>query len=225
MEEQEWLTTTDDRAMLRFLGSRHSVRKMRLFLVGCARSIWDEIPVDWWKEAMLIVEAYADGGCDGEAIHQQTRRFEGLYRHDTNDPDYLAVTQSAREMFDDPTGPVMSKFMICLTAARSDRAMHMLGRMTAPTGGRHRVSNAVPLLRDVIGNPFRPVAFNPSWRTEHSVGLASRMYEEREFAAMPILADALQEAGCENADILAHCREPGTHVRGCWVVDLVLGKE
>jgi hypothetical protein len=51
------------------------------------------------------------------------------------------------------------------------------------------------------------------------------MYEERDFAGMPILADALEEAGCNNADILAHCREPGVHVRGCWVVDLLLAKE
>jgi len=79
-------------------------------------------------------------------------------------------------------------------------------------------------LRDIIGNPFRPVTFSPSWRTEHTVGIAAKMYDEREFAAMPILADALQEAECEDADILAHCREPGVHVRGCWVVDLVLGK-
>jgi hypothetical protein len=51
------------------------------------------------------------------------------------------------------------------------------------------------------------------------------MYEWREFSAMPILADALQDAGCEDDTILGHCRDPQfTHVRGCWVVDLVLGK-
>ena len=80
------------------------------------------------------------------------------------------------------------------------------------------------LLRDIFDNPFRPVTFPSSWRTEYTVGLAGRMYDERDFAAMPILADALEEAGCDNADILAHCREPGVHVRGCWVVDLILGK-
>jgi hypothetical protein len=73
-------------------------------------------------------------------------------------------------------------------------------------------------------NPFCPVAFSPSWRSEHTVGIAARMYDDRDFAAMPILADALEEAGCDNQDILAHCRAPGEHVRGCWVVDLVLGK-
>ena len=80
-------------------------------------------------------------------------------------------------------------------------------------------------LRDIFGNPFRPVAFDPSWRSDTAVSLARGMYESRDFSAMPILADSLQDAGCDNADILDHCRDPrGVHVRGCWVVDLVLGK-
>ena len=81
------------------------------------------------------------------------------------------------------------------------------------------------VFRDVFGNPFRPVAFPKSWRTSTAVSLARQMYEWREFSAMPILADALQDAGCDSDDILDHCRGPGPHVCGCWVVDLVLGKE
>jgi hypothetical protein len=81
------------------------------------------------------------------------------------------------------------------------------------------------LVRDIFGNPFRSVSFDPAWRTGTAVALASQMYESRDFGAMPILADALQDAGCDNEDILTHCRGPGPHVRGCWVVDLVLGKE
>jgi hypothetical protein len=77
----------------------------------------------------------------------------------------------------------------------------------------------------ITGNPFRPVAFSPEWRTDTAVALARQMYESREFGAMPILADALQDAGCDNEDVLNHCRGDGPHVRGCWVVDLVLGKE
>jgi len=80
-------------------------------------------------------------------------------------------------------------------------------------------------LKEIFGNPFRPATFAPAWRTETVVALASQMYESRDFGAMPILADALQDAGCDNDDILNHCRVPGPHVRGCWVVDLVLGKE
>jgi hypothetical protein len=81
------------------------------------------------------------------------------------------------------------------------------------------------LLRDIFGNPFRPVTFSSEWRTDTVLTLARQMYASRDFGAMPILADALQDAGCENDDILNHCRGPGPHVRGCWVVDLVLGKE
>ncbi len=81
------------------------------------------------------------------------------------------------------------------------------------------------MLREICANPFRPVTFDLAWRTSTITALAQQMYDSRDFTPMPILADALQDAGCENADILTHCRGPGPHVRGCWVVDLVLGKE
>ena len=81
-------------------------------------------------------------------------------------------------------------------------------------------------LRDIFGNPFRPVAFAPAWRTSDVLLLARGIYDERAFDRMPILADALQDAGCTNEDILSHCRDASAaHVRGCWVVDHVLGKE
>ena len=80
------------------------------------------------------------------------------------------------------------------------------------------------LLRDIFGNPFRPVAFSPEWRTDTALALANQVYDNRDFAAMPILADALEDAGCACADILDHCRSSGRHVRGCWVVDLVTGR-
>jgi hypothetical protein len=79
-------------------------------------------------------------------------------------------------------------------------------------------------VRDIFGNPFRTVGLDPSWVTSTVVSLARRMYESRDFSAMPILADALQDAGCDSAEVLDHCRGEGPHVRGCWVVDLVLGK-
>jgi hypothetical protein len=81
------------------------------------------------------------------------------------------------------------------------------------------------VIRDVIGDPFNPVKFDKNWRTSTAVTLAKQMYESREFSAMPILADALQDAGCDNDEVLKHCRRAGPHVRGCWAVDGVLGKE
>jgi hypothetical protein len=80
------------------------------------------------------------------------------------------------------------------------------------------------ILRCVWGNPFRPVAFSVGGRSSTAVAIASGMYEGRDFSAMPILADALEEAGCTSADILDHCRGVKGHCRGCWVVDLLLGK-
>jgi hypothetical protein len=84
------------------------------------------------------------------------------------------------------------------------------------------------ILRDFFGNPFRPVAVEPSWLTWHDgtvLRLAQASYDEQAFDRLPVLADALEEAGCINADMLGHCRGSGPHVRGCWVVDLLLGKE
>lgn len=81
------------------------------------------------------------------------------------------------------------------------------------------------ILRDVFGNPLRPVIINPASITSNVRQLAELIYADRAFDRLPLLADALEEVGCDNADILAHCRGPGPHVRGCWVVDLLLGKE
>jgi hypothetical protein len=80
------------------------------------------------------------------------------------------------------------------------------------------------LLREMIGNPFRPVALNSVWRTPDVLALAQTIYDDRAFERLPVLANALEEAGCHAADILGHCRSEGPHVRGCWVVDAVLGK-
>ena len=81
------------------------------------------------------------------------------------------------------------------------------------------------LLRDIFGNPFRSVTIETSWLTPAVVTRAQGIYDNRDFDRLPSLGDALEEAGCHDADILAHCRGPGPHVRGCWAVDLVLGKE
>jgi hypothetical protein len=80
------------------------------------------------------------------------------------------------------------------------------------------------LLREVLGNPFRPVTPNRAWQTPAVQGLASGILNDNAFDRMPVLADALEEAGCDNADILSHCRSEGPHVEGCWAIDLLLGK-
>jgi hypothetical protein len=92
--------------------------------------------------------------------------------------------------------------------------------------GRVQAHGAVQctLLRCIFGNPFRSVTLDPSWLTCTVTSLAQAIYTDRAFDRLPILADALEDAGCTDADILAHCRGGGEHVRGCWVVDLLLGK-
>lgn len=83
----------------------------------------------------------------------------------------------------------------------------------------------VETLRDVFGNPFRTVNADPSWLTSNVVQLARGAYDEKAFDRMPILADALQDAGCDNDEVLLHCRQANwEHVRGCWVIDLLLGR-
>ena len=97
-----------------------------------------------------------------------------------------------------------------------------------PKGGCDIELQSAPRLctsiRDIFGNPFRPVTLDSRWLSETVVALATGIYADRAFDRMPILADALEEAGCDHPDILAHCRGAGSHVRGCWVVDLILGK-
>jgi hypothetical protein len=107
----------------------------------------------------------------------------------------------------------------------SERMLRQSHRISAWAMGRLVVSGfAATILRCIFGNPFRPVTFAPSWCSETAVALASAIHVERAFDRLPILADALEEAGCDDADVLNHCRGPGPHVRGCWVVDGVLGK-
>lgn len=95
--------------------------------------------------------------------------------------------------------------------------------MVLPTHRVH-VEPATRFLRDIFGNRVRKVPFGPRWRTSDVVGLARAIYEDRAFERMPILADALMDAGCENEEIIGHCRGNGPHVRGCWVVDLIFEK-
>jgi len=80
------------------------------------------------------------------------------------------------------------------------------------------------VFRDIVGNPFSPIEFDSRWRTSDVIGLARGIYEERAFQRLPILADALMDAGCEDDRVIAHCRGNGLHVRGCCVIDLALGK-
>ena len=121
-------------------------------------------------------------------------------------------------------------------AARLLRSSSLAGHTAfhGNTPDRHREKQHAKAARRTLCNnylteafgPFPSVSFSPSWRTDTATSLARIMYESRDFSAMPILADALQDAGCDSEHILKHCRDTNqVHVRGCWVVDLVLDKQ
>jgi hypothetical protein len=132
-----------------------------------------------------------------------------------NEPIYLAGSaESARWAIGHAAAPLL----VPEDFERIDRERRTSAEMAEGTA-------QAALIRDITGNPFRPVTLNPAWRTSNVTALAQAIYDDRAFDRLPILADALEDAGCDNADILNHCRQPGEHVRGCWVVDLVLGRD
>jgi hypothetical protein len=228
MTETEWLACEDSEPMLKFLQKRGLNRdrggRRRLRLVGCACT----------RRVGHYLTGRGQRWVDlGEQIADNLLKFQDRKRVESED---LGVSDGQRvDHYADGAAwfTLASNVMIAAEAAAMDGAgavematWHKNKNDKAADRARagERQAQAV-LIRDIFGNPFRPVTFSPEWRTSTAVALASQMYESRDFGAMPILADALQDAGCDNDEVLGHCRGPGPHVRGCWVVDLVLGME
>jgi hypothetical protein len=206
MTEQEWLESTDPQSILDFLHGKASDRKLRLAACGCARQILKMRKDGYGSDILSAAERYADrvaGGPDRLAAAQ-------LVQH-TLQRAPLSQTRFGASMLD------------ATTAQDAWVALRETLHWAACLVDDRRV--LFDCLRDVLGNPFSRVTLTPCWGTSNVVGMAEAIYDDRAFDRLPILADALEDAGCDNADILRHCREPGKHVRGCWVVDLVLGKE
>ncbi len=221
MNEQVWLTAGNLGMHVEFLWQRKQFRKLRLFSVACCRQLEPWIKHQLLFDALDRAELLADGRLSDATIGKWRLKIQRLA-----DTERRGRTGSASSRAD-------AVISVVRTACLEERynGYTSCWRDLAFSGSWYSSKLTHPgptlahlLLLDIFGNPFRPVAFDPAWRTEHTVGLALRMYDDREFGPMPILADALEEAGCDNADILAHCREPGTHVRGCWVVDHLLDK-
>jgi hypothetical protein len=204
--EAEWLACNNPGALLDQLGEKSSVRKCRLLGCACCRRIWDYFSDDEIRRFVQLVEAVADGSANELRLPlalEDMRRRGGRISKDA-----WAVWAAQHTAYIMPDA--LHTVFTFVARSTEDQSSEKLAQCH--------------LLRDIFGNPFRTVTFDPDWRASTAVALAQQMYDSRDFAAMPILADALQDAGCENADILDHCRGPGPHVRGCWVVDLVLGK-
>lgn len=169
---------------------------------------------DLSRKRVEVAERYADGRATEE-------ERESAYWKRLRVPSWRA-TDAAEGTVDDRVLHRLPEVMLdtATAAGMADPRSEDAGTLDERAAQAH-------LLRDIFGNPFRPVTFAPAWLTWHGglvVSMAQRMYDSRDFSDLPILADALEEAGCSDPDILGHCRQPGEHVRGCWVVDLVLGK-
>jgi hypothetical protein len=204
---------SDWAGLLAALPTPVSGRKLRLWCVAWSRIVLREAATPifdgvrgWFTPAAV------------EAFHRSVDAAEEFADGRTSKRELIATKPASGGPFN------ILHLASGITRLREDQIREVLrsfhGEYQVPSG-----DELTDLLRDIFGNPFRPVAFDPAWRTDTAMSLARVMYETRDFTAMPILADALQDAGCEHADILDHCRGSGPHVRGCCVVDLVSGRE
>jgi hypothetical protein len=217
MTEAEWLTSGDVRALAATLSARDGARKRRLFACACARRVWRNFPND----AVEVAERYADGQArkaELKQAHEEVARTSATLFND--DPHNVAVRFAASAAYCATKAGVSSEMVFRVALEANQSAGNRDGAVQAR------------LFRCVFGNPFRPVSVDPLWLTPTVAPLARAAYAERdlpsgELAAerLAVLADALEEAGCDNAEILGHLRGDGPHVRGCWALDLVLGKE
>ena len=212
MTEEEWRTCSEPGKMLTAISA--SNRKGRLFLCECVRRA--RVDDELISQVLRMAELFADG----EATLPE--RVEPL------------VALNAK-----PEGTWSPLCDLLIESENSDwvseganQAVILIGynsvsgQVAAEAKRQEVVKNEqasqADVLRDIV--PFRPITLDPSWLTSTVLALAQQMYDSRDFSAMPILADALQDAGCDNPQILEHCRGPGPHVRGCFIVDACLGK-
>ena len=223
MNEEEWAACSDPFPMLDHLRRQCHERRLRLFAVACCHDLLRHVTLHpWFSHGLAVAERFADGQA---TVHE----LEQCHRYP--DPDWCreyaptfdvnAVTASGQ-----PVRQTKLAINACWNAmevveawvladvASTNVAWSVIYRGSPETGGSagrqqleaYRAAQS-DLLRDIFGNPFRPVMFSPAWRTDTAVTLARTMYDARDFSAMPILADALQDAGCDNDDILNHCRD------------------
>jgi hypothetical protein len=201
VNEREWFTVVDAPRTLARGSERASDRKLRLFAIACCRRLAHHFAARF-AAALAEAEALAD-----ETPPKARRVGRAARRHDTDLLHALADPRTATAAW--------------LAAERAIAAVEALGGMA---WGERAFHAACPI--DLIGNPFRPPQCAAEWRAETARALAHQFYARGEPASLPNLADALEEAGRDDEQVLAHCRDiRQPHVRGCWVVDLVLGRD
>jgi hypothetical protein len=214
MTEAEWLACDDPLPMLSFVQGKASDRKLRLFAAACCRHVWGHLLTDSGREAVEATERVADGLA---GPHELTRigPWRGVEQAQPWEPPRERITE------------LLTGFREAWRVAEMARevAWEAAGLGVRRREGRSQAAS----LRDLFGSPFRPAA-DPARLDPTSASLARAAYEERELpfghldpARLAVLSDALEEAGCADADLLSHLRSPGPYVRGCWALDLVLG--
>lgn len=223
MFEARWLNCDDPEMMLRYMLGKTGDRKFRLFACACVRRIWPLLRDERSQAAVLMAEHYADlpGG------HSQLLRVRAEAR--------LAEQHFHRLSRESDAGDYTARWAARAAEATVEDTGWDVAR-NAAWSAAHALNGEAPkeqqaqcqLIRDAFGNPFSPQYLDPAWLRWHDscvVQMARTIYEDRRFEDLPILADALEEAGCDNELILWHCREMGEHARGCWLLDAILGKK
>jgi hypothetical protein len=232
MTEAEWLACADPQAMLEFIRGKASDRTLRLFAVACCRRIWHLLTDERYQRMVEVAEWYAE-----RAASRNDLRDAGQKAIDAGMASRPGTNDDMRALACVVAGANEAHFAAAQTVFNAASAKNGLGECDDPDnicrGPEMRVQAG--LLRDLCGNPFRPVTINHDWLhrndgvVEH---LARAAYEERTLPSgelddtrLGILADALEDAACTEAEILNHLRGPGPHVRGCWCLELLLAKE
>jgi hypothetical protein len=209
MTEEQWLRESAYSQFMarcvRELGhakTKAGRRRFRLFACACCRLVWPLFQDDKLRAAVETAEQFADGLVNAEALATAEAATRTLSHH-APVVDIVGYATHAQAF--------MAAYMITVTPLQ---VIHQLDIKERSMCG---------LLRCIFGNPFRPVVAEPSWRSPTVLRLSQGLYESRTFDDLPILGDALEDAGCTNAALLEHCRSDGPHARGCWAVDLALG--
>ncbi len=236
MTEFEWLSCADPEPMLEYLQCNGTIseRKIRLFAVACCRRVWMYMTDGRSRTAVEVAERFADGLA---TQYECKKAFSRALPVSDDAPvgrsaptiTEIIVAEAAADAAVSSAYPsepesieATCKALTIATLDAADVVFALHGFSDAAR--REEQSEQCRVVRDIFGNPFRPERVDPAWLTPSAITLATAIYDERSFHRMPQLADVLEEAGCSDAGILGHCRSLTEHVRGCWVVDAVLGK-
>jgi hypothetical protein len=229
MTEEEWVGSHEPEAMLAHLGAKAGARKARLFALACCRRISRLMVQEHARRAFQMAEAAVRGRLGPEEIAAEWQAAwdaDGVLAATVSAP-LPVIDASAAALYAIHPDYPRSAGMTCSNAVSA-----VVGEADEEGAPAERARTAeraaqAELLREIFGNPFRRVRIRREWlrASDRAVEKLARTIEETNFALLPILADALQDAGCRDASILEHCKREGGHVPGCWVVDLVLGRK